>query len=98
MTTTTQTPTTYHIVGNTYPHRAALKSAGLRWDNARRAWMGSAEQVEEFRGVAGLEVRTAAEATRSLTDADDYRAGNDYRPSRRERNEDAALMRRLGWG
>lgn len=97
MTTTTQTSTTYHVVGNTYPHRASLKVAGLRWDADRRAWTGSAEQVEEFRGVVGLEVRSAAEATRSLTDADDYRAYNTPRPSRREQAEDAYLMRKVGW-
>ena len=29
-----------YVVGNTFPHRAALEALGLRWDAGHHAWVG----------------------------------------------------------
>ena len=52
----------YQITGNTYPHRAMLKAAGLRWNAVSKAWetpnFELAQQVV-LRG-AGLRLNGAA--------------------------------------
>ena len=30
--------TTYHLTGNTYPHRAWLRQRGAQWDGDARHW------------------------------------------------------------
>ena len=42
--------TTYYITGNTYAARDALRTAGCRWDAARRCWSAPASAA----GISGL--------------------------------------------
>ena len=42
----------YYFVGNTYPIKDALRSAGAKWDADRRAWYtGKADVAERFSGA-----------------------------------------------
>jgi hypothetical protein len=48
-----------YIIGDTYPHRDALRGSGAHWDAAKRAWWtGSQAKAEEI--VAGLAAAPAA--------------------------------------
>lgn len=44
------------VVGATYPHRDALRAAGLRWDAMARAWIGTVSA--DFAAPAGCRETT----------------------------------------
>lgn len=53
----------HYLVGNTYPIKDALRSAGCKWDADRRAWWtGKADVAEELAGKAP-EASAAATST-----------------------------------
>lgn len=42
----------HYIVGNTYPIKDRLRTAGCKWDSERKAWWtGKAETAQQFAGV-----------------------------------------------
>jgi len=41
------------IVGNTFPHKEALKSMGGKWDPNARGWMVPAAKAAEARDLVG---------------------------------------------
>lgn len=83
----------YYVTGNTYPHRATLRSRGLTWDASRKAWSGTADQVRDLDGMDGLRVVDGTMASWLLEDADDRRAS-----SARYTAEDYRLAGRIGFG
>lgn len=58
-----------YIVGDTYPHKAAIRAAGGHWDSARRAWwMGSADKAAALIARLGSSAPKASARYTKLAD------------------------------
>lgn len=61
----------HYLIGNTYPIKDQLRSAGAKWDGDRRAWWtGKKELAEKLAGsvAAPADAAPASERTDSLTE------------------------------
>lgn len=62
------------IIGNTYPHRAALRAMGGEWDGRAKAWNVPDDKADEARAlVARRERRYGSVYTRFSSGAEVYR-------------------------
>lgn len=49
-----------YVVGDTYPHRRALRRLGLVWDAGHRAWVGVIDPCDVPSGCRAVDRATAA--------------------------------------